>query len=773
MAHRYWRVYITQSTSGSNMLISLYEVEMRVAGGSVDLCSGGTASASHADQDAIKLFDNNTSNYWNNGSPGVASWFRYDFGAGNPVSVGELWMLPRYSTQAPQAFQCQWSDDGTTWHEQGSWSNITSWNGGIWKSFTLPPPAQPTVIRQHPHAYGLILMAHRLSCHDLGLFTHGRGTHGFGIGIETEQGHPFVHLLSHAHAQCHGFVLEGSLTQPHSLNVATHGIQTWMIQLESRLQHPRYDTLDAEHAACWSLRHRLDQGHIQPRADTTSAPPAQRIRLFDLLAHNPVCARLTTCRDLLSSIPRLTPALPAVAWNDITLALVRGTLSWSPDRVAWVAHLVVADDAVFGAAQADQPLDLTWGETRFRLFVAHKGLIRTGPGHTERIITALGLPARHESPHALPLTRSWDQPVWARDAVEQALNAAVIWKLPSWRLPAGRLQVRESPPMEVARRVAQAVGGVVRSRPDGTVVLEPLYPRPVPEWEQDPPDHILTDATDLLESRHEGSFGTGINRITVREQTPELQSPGLWLEIDPAIDTRNRFAPDQTVRLVTLASPGVALREVTGSTGRWMPDEPIWRTRSETLHFSGSNRAVLPRPVTRIDQVEWLGNDLGELTLERDARTVTATRAGVALARLRVTLALTGCHPFKAPETLAGTESFPALFSARGEVVQSQGLERRMERGDGPPWHAGEVASPLLSAMVALQARGAAELDAGERLQKVGLTLLHRPEILPGAGIEAHDGWFGTAYRGVVMRVTHELSAAQAITRLEVVRRLG
>ncbi|MBF0189791.1 MAG: discoidin domain-containing protein [Magnetococcales bacterium] len=773
MAHRYWRVHITQSTS-SGMLISLYEVEMRAAGSGVDLCSGGTASASHADADAAKLFDNNPSNYWNNGSPGVDSWFKYDFGAGNPVAVGEVWFLPRYASQTPQAFQCQWSDDGSTWHTQGSWNDITSWSGGIWKSFTLPPPDQPVVTLQRLHPYDLPLIARHLRAHDLGLFAHNQAEQRFGLFLETGHAHPFAWTLSRVHAQFHGFVLTQTLAQPHDLSVESHGTRRWIIRLESHLHQPRHDLLDAGRSSHWSLNHPLDRDHTQPSADTTTITPAARqLRLCDLLEHDPACARVTAHWDLLPPATLPTPNFPAVSWNNRPLALIRATLSFSPEQSVWVARLVVADDAVFGATHADQPLDLTWGATLFRLFVVHKELIRTRPGHAERIITALGLPARHDTPHAPPFTRRWDAPVWARDAVEQTLNESVIWRLPAWRLPAGRLSVREVAPLEVARRIAQAAGGVVRSRPDGTLVLERRYPRPVPEWERDPPDHILTDAADLLESRDEGRFGTGVNRITLQEQTPELQSPGLWLEIDPDSEARTRFATEQTVRLVTLASPGVALQGVEGSACTRMPDEPIWRAREETVRFKGSNRAVLSRPATRIDAVEWLGNALGEVTLERDGRTVTASGAGVALARLQVTLALTGCHPFKAPGALAGADRFPALFSARGEVVRSQGLEHKMTRGDGPPWRDGVVESPLLSEAVALQARGEAELDAGERLQKVELTLLHRPEIRPGAGVEVHDGWFGRAYRGVVTGVSHELSPTRANTRLEVVKRPG
>ena len=147
LPHRYWRVYVTQSTSGGTMQICASEVEMRGTVGGADQCNGGIASASHNNDRAYRLFDNNTSEGWINGGPSEDTWFQYDFGAGNAVIVAEWKFLPRGQYESPKECALQWSDNGTDFTTAAVWSGMTSsdWIGGVEKLFVVPdPPPPPT-----------------------------------------------------------------------------------------------------------------------------------------------------------------------------------------------------------------------------------------------------------------------------------------------------------------------------------------------------------------------------------------------------------------------------------------------------------------------------------------------------------------------------------------------------------------------------------------------------------------------------------------------------
>lgn len=755
------------------MLLSFYEVEMRTAGGGADLCNGGTPNASHADTSAVNLFDNNTSSYWNNGSPGVDSWFKYDFGASNPVNVGEIWFLPRYSNQCPEDFKCQSSDDNTTWTDQGSWVGQTSWTGSTWKTFVLPAPPATVVKRQQSQIYAVTLARQNVKAFDIGIFALAQSSEPFAFLLDQASSHLFdwIFDITLGSSQPFGFPVERQSAHLYVISVEIACQLPWQQWLECRLIQPLFDTQERSKGAIWSLQSVVAKAVEQPRDDTVSIPAHNR-QPFDLLLHNPAATSLISRWDLQApvSVSWLQP--PVIAVDGHTIPLLHASLSLEPDAVTWVAQLTLSPEADGVHPGLNDPLVLTWGEEHFELLVDQKSMLRK-PDHIQRVVTAISRTAQHALPRATPITRVWSESIWAKDAVEEVLDESVDWELPNWRLLPDRLQVTHAAPLEVAKKVAAAVGGVVQTRPNGRLLLRRRFPVPIHQWDLATPDHVLSDAEDLLAIHEEGRFGVLINQITVQEEIPDALKPFLWMGIDPSPTGHNQgksdFAPGETVHLLSLAGPEVQITQVSASTGEFMPTEPALRQASEDVIFYQSNRGILSWPAVRIESVTWLGNDLGSLTLGRDARTLLAATSGVAIARVTFTLMTHGCHPFKIPNTLTGLDSFPVAMSAVGQLVQNR-RSLTLRRGDGlrvgPP-----ISSPLLSDHGVLQARGEMELDLGESLQTVRMTLLYRPGLAPGDLVEAHDGMYGSSYRGVVTGVTHEMTYTSTVTHLELIKR--
>lgn len=141
--HRYWRVLITASTSGATKAVQLFEVEMRDGVSGTDLCpvqssDTGIVTASHNTTTSFQLFDNDTGTYWSNGAPSADSWFRFDFGSGTEVFPVELAINPRYASQSPADFTIQFSDNDADWTNVASWSGLTDWSVGVYRTFAIP-----------------------------------------------------------------------------------------------------------------------------------------------------------------------------------------------------------------------------------------------------------------------------------------------------------------------------------------------------------------------------------------------------------------------------------------------------------------------------------------------------------------------------------------------------------------------------------------------------------------------------------------------------------
>lgn len=142
-AHAYWRIRVTANNGSS--YVALQEVEMAATSGGSDQCSGGTAFGSsyfNSTSQYSGAFDNNTSSQepgsWV-ASGGPPQSVGYQFAT--PVSVAELRLLCQAiadgPNRAPNSFVLEYSDNGTTYVTAKTFTGVTGWAIGTWKTFSL------------------------------------------------------------------------------------------------------------------------------------------------------------------------------------------------------------------------------------------------------------------------------------------------------------------------------------------------------------------------------------------------------------------------------------------------------------------------------------------------------------------------------------------------------------------------------------------------------------------------------------------------------------
>jgi hypothetical protein len=141
-AHLHWRVLIT-ATHGSGAT-NCARCEMRTSAGGANAATGGTPSASNAlgGYPASSAFDGNNSTFWVSPS-GIPAWLRYSFAAA--VDIVELVWRNRpdgYTNESPSAFSVQWSDDGTNWTTEKSFTT-PAWAAGEQRTFTVQTTPAP------------------------------------------------------------------------------------------------------------------------------------------------------------------------------------------------------------------------------------------------------------------------------------------------------------------------------------------------------------------------------------------------------------------------------------------------------------------------------------------------------------------------------------------------------------------------------------------------------------------------------------------------------
>ena len=361
----------------------------------------------------------------------------------------------------------------------------------------------------------------------------------------------------------------------------------------------------------------------------TQAVAARHVIGYDVTDVNPVAKRLTTSWSLLAD-QHLQAVMntPELVWQHRTIRILQATLSCDEGSPVWIATVEVAQVADFAAITIGDPITLVLGLETFELVVDGKTLSRESQTSQRCELTAISPLALLDAPFAA--TTRYYQPgaVSACTAVE-GLIGNVDWQLPDWTIPAGRLLMEGVTPLAAARSVVAAIGGIIESNPDGTVVCRRRHPVSIPDYGQAPVAHQLFDA-DVLASRAQIAPARGYNRVTLANEDGANGSSADRIEHVADANDANQGtvrAYLATMRPVLLTHTGhpataiAALGEVT-------------RSESEVVEFI-EGRASTRYPVTAITYATWQHTDLGAVTA--DGQALVAAVPGYSLLDLTYT----------------------------------------------------------------------------------------------------------------------------------------
>ncbi len=767
--HRYWRVLISKSTSGADNLISLYEVEMRASVGGVDQCIGGSASAAHATASAGNLFDDDNGTYWVNGGPSELTWVQYDFGSGNEVTVRELALMPRYANQSPEDFKLQYADDGAQWTDAAEWSGIGGWSAFVYQYFTVPGPP---VAEQNDHPFAMVLGGRSSFPFDLGLFRQADRQSDYDLLLERAGSRSYGLALARGLSQPFDRWLESPKTHSYSIRLGAGLEQPWNRHLSAYCQQPVHDSVMVARGRAWSLWRRLAAQRSQPVIFTVTVRVA-RGGSWSLLPLNPLVRQRRGYWDLAVPTDPVIRQFLLLAINGQRVPLLSVELRHEERATGWSADLHLARESDFQRLQPEDTFTLSLGDDQYQLLVDRKMLTRDADGPDRRMLHAVSPTAKHAAPRATPITRSWEVTITARSAVEEILSETVDWQLLDWPIAAGRLRFVDKTPLQMVREIVEAVGGVVETTAAGRLRARYRFPLAVPDWETATGDHVVTDHADNLQLIERKRARGRLDRVTVRDGEPEAGAGSLSLILDQRPDGggggRKTFHPGGTAHLLLNRGPGVTTGPVAASSGDVIAKAPPTVQIQEDLAFVADNRSRLSRPVRCIDAVVWLGADLGTPGLDADGRTVIVPQIGTAIARITATVE-GEAYSYTAPLQVAGLDSFPVLISAVGAVNGAGVRSVTVQRHNGVHPGADRV-EPLLSDHRALQARGRQELDLGEVLNEVELTLVHRSGLEPGQLLTVHDGHYGRSFQALITAVRIEAGEGGWHARLWLMKR--
>jgi len=384
------------------------------------------------------------------------------------------------------------------------------------------------------------------------------------------------------------------------------------------------------HSATWSIieiiRNAVRTGHTAPWRIVQEIR-AGFIGGYEIGVPTRVRAGFQSGYALLDSLSLQAIAnQPELIHDGRVIRIEEATLSCDEDSPVWIARFVIPDIEAFALMGVRDPLRLDLGAETFNLVIDGKTLSRESPGNSRCEVSAISPVALLESPFAAGINIQPEGATAARAFVE-SLIGPVTWSLPEWIIPAERLAFDGVTPLYAARTVVQAVGGLIESAPDGTVICRSRHPASVPDYATAPVAHRLTDR-DIIGLTERIAPMRGFNRMTVANEQAGGDTPDdlEYVGTDSSSGIlRATLSTLRPVRLVHTGHPETAITR-TGT---------VIRNETEVVEFV-QGRGRTRYPVAGIINRQWKHSDLGGITASD--RYLTSAVAGNSL--LEITYAV-------------------------------------------------------------------------------------------------------------------------------------
>lgn len=342
--------------------------------------------------------------------------------------------------------------------------------------------------------------------------------------------------------------------------------------------------------------------------------------------NDPVRSRLQASWTLLAD-QRLQAVnnSPELTWQGRKLRLISATLSADEDSPVWLANVQLAELSDFAAMNIGDALRLALSEEIFNLIIDGKSLSRDAMTEMRCEISAVSPLALNDAPFSATMKFFRPDATRAVDAVTELIGP-VDWQLPHWRIPAGRLLMEGVTPLQAARTIVSAIGGILESLPNGSVVGRPRHPVSLPAYENANVDHTLFDI-DVISARARIAPGRGFNRVTLANEDGAAHGTDDRLEFITNEDSNTQGivrAYLNPVRAVTLAHSGHPSTTITAQ-------GEVSRVETEVVEFI-EGQARTRYPITQMISQQWQHVNLGALSF--NGNTLTASTMGYSLLAL-------------------------------------------------------------------------------------------------------------------------------------------
>lgn len=392
------------------------------------------------------------------------------------------------------------------------------------------------------------------------------------------------------------------------------------LRVAARITHP-YSVLDknvvrAGMQAPYAIR-TTNRGQMTAPYNIVGQCSARMVARYDLMENNPVAANNVARYMIVSDSIQSVVGLPTMTVGGEVFEVVRATMSCDEGSQFWICELELADIGNYAKLSVKDAFTLDIGAAQLSFVVDGKSFQRQindqggGGADVEQVPTITGI-----SPLALadaPFSQGGDVTYFvatqARQVVEDQIGI-VDWRLPDWVIPVEALAFTNSTPLSIARKIVEAIGGLIESDADGTPICRKKHPVSIPDYDTAVPDHELED-TSILSVSERIAPDSGFNRVTISNDLGrELNSTADRLDVVPTEGSLT----ERTVRAYLNTQRAVGLVHTGNPATVIVPLGLRRRSEVERVEFIDGQSRVQYKPEV-ILSMDWRENDLGAVSV--------------------------------------------------------------------------------------------------------------------------------------------------------------
>jgi uncharacterized protein YkwD len=391
-------------------------------------------------------------------------------------------------------------------------------------------------------------------------------------------------------------------------------------------------SVKGSNVAGWSLQLTARSSHQSPYLLLTGIKKDHEAE-FDIRTVNTVRANSRDFYSLLSEGTVIESSPSTVTLPSSTaFSIPELVLETSEDSSVWSATFKVYRREEFLALNEGDQIIISVGGDAYTMVVLTKSLNRSNPANVDMRVTAASPLVLLDSPRASQSSYSFDTPMMAKDMVESILGETVTWSLVNWQIPANRVQFQDVVPLEAAKRVVQAAGGVIQSNNDGTILVRSEFPVATNSYADATPDHVYTDDSDNISMSEGYEYTEQFNQFRISELEQSQGDSFEWVPSEESVLVGTlRFYPSpwrDTVTVRTTEDVPTAVYNLLGG---------VIREEVEDVVEFRNGVASVQYPIFGVPTVEWLSESLGGVVTTDFSSSLTAPKfvnGGYGLARV-------------------------------------------------------------------------------------------------------------------------------------------